>query len=30
VQELDGALTALGASPPPAPVAHDDFVIYPQ
>ena len=30
VLELDAALTTLGASPPPAPVAHDDFVIYPQ
>jgi len=30
VMELDAALTALGPTPPPAPVAHDDFVITPQ
>jgi hydroxyacylglutathione hydrolase len=30
VIELDAALTALGASPPPRSVAHDDFVIEPQ
>lgn len=30
VAELDAALTALGATPPSQPVAHDDFVIDPQ
>ncbi len=30
VTELDAALTALGPTPPAAPVAHDDFVITPQ
>jgi hydroxyacylglutathione hydrolase len=30
VAELDAALTALGPTPPAAPVAHDDFVIDPQ
>jgi hydroxyacylglutathione hydrolase len=30
VLELDAALTALGPTPPAAPVAHDDFVIDPQ
>jgi glyoxylase-like metal-dependent hydrolase (beta-lactamase superfamily II) len=30
VLELDAALTALGPTPPSAPVAHDDFVIDPQ
>lgn len=29
VMELDAALTALGPTPPAAPVAHDDFVIDP-
>jgi glyoxylase-like metal-dependent hydrolase (beta-lactamase superfamily II) len=29
VVELDAALTALGPTPPAAPVAHDDFVIDP-
>lgn len=29
VAELDAALTALGPTPPAAPVAHDDFVIDP-
>ncbi len=29
VMELDAALTALGPTPPAAPVAHDDFVINP-
>jgi hypothetical protein len=28
--ELDAALQALGATPPRAPVAHDDFVIDPR
>ncbi|MBC7974278.1 MAG: MBL fold metallo-hydrolase, partial [Myxococcales bacterium] len=27
--ELDAALEALGATPPPRPVAHDDFIINP-
>ena len=30
IAELDAALTQLGATPPTAPVAHDDFVIDPQ
>lgn len=30
VLELDASLTELGPNPPPAPVAHDDFVITPQ
>jgi glyoxylase-like metal-dependent hydrolase (beta-lactamase superfamily II) len=30
VLELDAALTALGPTPPSAPVAHNDFVIDPQ
>lgn len=30
LSELDSALTALGATPPGQPVAHDDFVIDPQ
>jgi hydroxyacylglutathione hydrolase len=30
VLELDAALTALGPTPPAAPVVHDDFVIDPQ
>ena len=30
VMELDAALTALGPTPPTAPVPHDDFVIDPQ